>query len=681
LAVTPGTLAVAQTFGAGNSTGGSTLSASPSTTTTTGDLLVAVIRTRSSSGSIQPVTSVTDSNGEVWSRAADKAAGQGDQSTWFFAGALSLTTSQAVTVTAGTATTTAIAFTVLEVPGAIGSPLDVTATNAGSSQSASTGSTAPTTQTSEVAIADIGWNGTGSASGPTPGYTVVGAQTSTVANTKEAEQAAWQTLSATGSQSFGATLSSSVSWAGAIATFKLGSTGPAPVISSFTPAHGADSTPVTITGTGFSNGTPSVTFNGTPAVSTAMSDTQINTSVPAGATTGPITVATSGGTATSSTAFTVDPAITGFSPSSGPVGASVMITGSGFTGATSVVFNTTDQPTFTVSSDSQITTTVPSGATTGPISVTTPAKTATSSTPFTVTVAPVAPHVMLIVEENQEYGGIIGSANAPYINTLAKSYASATKWYAVQHNSPHDYLELLSGSDQGLGTTKPPYSATTLVDELSTNAIPWKGYMESMPSTPCFKGSTPPGGLYDPIHNPFHYFTKYTTNSGGWCSSTNLGSEGVLTYPGSSSLVTALDAANPPDFVWITPNDCDNMHGDTSTGSPCAGKTRAQLVKAGDGWLSNNIASVISSSWFAQNGIIIITWDEGTTKAGCCKLSAPGGHIATIVVTTNNAGLGTFAGTGDHYGTLAAIEKAYGVSLLLNSANAINGDLSGAFGP
>jgi phosphatidylinositol-3-phosphatase len=347
-------------------------------------------------------------------------------------------------------------------------------------------------------------------------------------------------------------------------------------------------------------------------------------------------------------------------------------------GTAAVVFNTTKQPTFTVSSDSRITTTVPTGATSGRISVTTPANTATSSTSFMVT-----PHVMLIVEENQEYISIIGSSNAPYINKLAKAYATATKWYAVQHDSPTDYMELLSGSNQGWPVKAQTVTAPTLVDELhaTSTPIPWKAYMENMPSTPRCTTATDPTGLYDVIHNPFRYFSKYTTTSGGWCSSTNLGSEGVLTYPGASSLVTTLDAAKPPDFVWITPNDCDNMHGDTSTGSGCASSTRAQLINAGDSWLSTNLGLVIKSKWFSQDGIIIITWDEGTTTAGCCKLSAPGGHISTIVVSTNNAGLGSFTGTGDHYGTLAAIEKAYGVSLLLNSANAINGNLTGAFGP
>jgi hypothetical protein len=80
------------------------------------------------------------------------------------------------------------------------------------------------------------------------------------------------------------------------------------------------------------------------------------------------------------------PTITGFTPTSGAVGTSVTITGTGFTGATAVSFNGTSAS-FTVNSGRQIVATVPSGATTGPISVTTPGGTGTSSASFTVTAA------------------------------------------------------------------------------------------------------------------------------------------------------------------------------------------------------------------------------------------------------------------------------------------------------
>jgi hypothetical protein len=110
--------------------------------------------------------------------------------------------------------------------------------------------------------------------------------------------------------------------------------------------------------------------------------------VPAGATDGTIAVTDSEGTATSATSFDVTPSpaptITSFNPTTGAVGASVVITGTGFTGATAVTIGGTAATVFTVNSDAQITATVPAGATTGPIVVTTPGGTATSATNFTV---------------------------------------------------------------------------------------------------------------------------------------------------------------------------------------------------------------------------------------------------------------------------------------------------------
>jgi uncharacterized membrane protein (UPF0136 family) len=79
------------------------------------------------------------------------------------------------------------------------------------------------------------------------------------------------------------------------------------------------------------------------------------------------------------------PTVTSFNPTSGAAGASVTITGTNFTGATAVKFNATQASTFTVNSSTQIIATVPCGATTGTISVTTPSGTGTSSNSFTVT--------------------------------------------------------------------------------------------------------------------------------------------------------------------------------------------------------------------------------------------------------------------------------------------------------
>jgi hypothetical protein len=174
--------------------------------------------------------------------------------------------------------------------------------------------------------------------------------------------------------------------------FTVSSSSTTPTICGFSPTSGPVGTVVTITGTSFTGAT-TVNFNGTAATFTVNSDGQISTTVPSGATTGPISVTTTGGTATSGSNFTVrtststGPTISGFNPTSGPVGTRVTITGTNFTGVTAVKFNGT-AGSFTVDSDVQITATVPSGATTGPIKVKTPTTAATSTTNFTVTASP-----------------------------------------------------------------------------------------------------------------------------------------------------------------------------------------------------------------------------------------------------------------------------------------------------
>lgn len=167
-----------------------------------------------------------------------------------------------------------------------------------------------------------------------------------------------------------------------------------PTITSFAPVSGSVGTTVTITGTNFST-TPvnnSVAFNGTTAVVTASTATSITTSVPTGATTGTITVTVSGNTATSTTNFTVTvapalPTITSFTPASGPISTTVIITGTNFstTPANNIVqFNGTSAV-VTASTTTSITTTVPAGATTGTLTVTVGGNTATSADDFTVT--------------------------------------------------------------------------------------------------------------------------------------------------------------------------------------------------------------------------------------------------------------------------------------------------------
>ena len=156
-----------------------------------------------------------------------------------------------------------------------------------------------------------------------------------------------------------------------------------PRIDSFAPQTAAPGATVAITGSGFIGAT-GVTVAGAAAAYTIVSANRITATVPAGAGTGPLTVTTPDGTATSSGSFTAGApnlAISGFAPASGIVGSKVTITGSGFTAATSVAFNGTAAA-FTVNGPTSITATVPAAGSAGKIAVRAGSTTATSSTAF-----------------------------------------------------------------------------------------------------------------------------------------------------------------------------------------------------------------------------------------------------------------------------------------------------------
>ncbi|MEI7743374.1 MAG: IPT/TIG domain-containing protein [Chloroflexota bacterium] len=176
------------------------------------------------------------------------------------------------------------------------------------------------------------------------------------------------------------------------ATFTLAC--PAPGITSFTPATGGKGLSVTLTGTSLW-GTTSVTFNGATARFTVnAAGTAIYTSVPADATTGRIGVTTPGGTAPSNATFTVAtrataPAITSFSPASGPAGTGVTVTGTNLAGATTVKLGSTSITAWKVTAATGLTFSVPTGATSGTISVVTDGGTGSSAASFTATGPPV----------------------------------------------------------------------------------------------------------------------------------------------------------------------------------------------------------------------------------------------------------------------------------------------------
>jgi hypothetical protein len=228
-----------------------------------------------------------------------------------------------------------------------------------------------------------------------------------------------------------------------------------PTITSFAPAGGPIGTSVDIHGTNFSGATI-VTFHSTRADFTVDSDSEIHATVPGGATTGWISVATPSGSALSSSSFTVTgaaPAVSSFTPASGPIGTGVDIHGASFTGATRVEFNGTSA-TYSIDSDSELHATVPNGATTGPISITTPSGTGASSSAFTVTSAnapPTARFAFTCTALTCTYDGGASSDGDGTIATYSWSFGDGTSGSSISLNhtyaQPTGYVVTLTVTD------------------------------------------------------------------------------------------------------------------------------------------------------------------------------------------------------------------------------------------
>src|SRR5438094_2281593 len=320
---------------AGTTTTSTLAFASPSTA---GNFISVAIRGGLSNAQ---VFSVSDSNANTYKKAAQIGfTGSAVTSAIYYAENIK---AGANTITVTMAVSGPLRFAISEYSGvATSSSLDAVATGTNTSTAAGSGNLT-TTVNGDVLLATVATADSETFTAGT-GYTV----RDVVPAPPNAKMiTADQVQTAAGTTSASATLSTSSAWGAVLASFKPanGAGGSAPTITSLSQTSGAAGVSLTITVTNFcsTQGTSTVTFNGTSATVSNWSATSIITSVPAGATTGPVVV-TVAGIQSNGITFTVVPApsISGINPTSGPLGTSVTISGANFgasQGSSSVTFN------------------------------------------------------------------------------------------------------------------------------------------------------------------------------------------------------------------------------------------------------------------------------------------------------------------------------------------------------
>ena len=276
-------------------------------------------------------------------------------------------------------------------------------------------------------------------------------------------------------------------------------------------------------------------------------------------------------------------------------------------------------------------------------------------------------HVFLIIMENENYNQVVGNQFAPILNALAKDYGVATNYTGVADPSEPNYVAMLGGDTFGNSSDDPYFfpgqtaSAENLMSQLEQAGRTWRGYFQNMPY-PGYRGYCFPDKCNGIPDSDTQYVAKHNgiVNFANMQTPTELGKMFPLTQ-----LAADLKAGTVPNFSYIVPDECNDMHGappwcvdSNSTGSI----QQSFLIAQGDRFTGNVVNQITSSSmWQTGNNAIVITFDEGNTANS---------QILTIVIT-NHGPRGVSDKTSfNHFSLLASLQQTFGLGCLLNSCTA-----------
>ena len=282
-------------------------------------------------------------------------------------------------------------------------------------------------------------------------------------------------------------------------------------------------------------------------------------------------------------------------------------------------------------------------------------------------------HVFVLTMENKNFSDTFGSSTQnPYMQSLAKQGALLQEYYGTGHVSLDNYIAMISGQPSTAETQSDcfagfnnvvadgfdagnakvlkakdgkgcvyPSEIKTLVNQLDDLKLTWKGYMGDMGNDPTRESATcghpaigaidntqaaqaptadvPKGDQYATRHNPFVYFHSIIDNQ-AYCDSHVVNLDAKL-----ESDLKSIDTT--PNFVFITPNLCDDGHDGDGTGAkPCVNGAKGGLASIND-FLAKWIPIIQASPAYQKDGMIVINFDESADIL-------PAGSTTTNGITT-----------------------------------------------
>lgn len=316
--------------------------------------------------------------------------------------------------------------------------------------------------------------------------------------------------------------------------------------------------------------------------------------------------------------------------------------------------------------------------------------------------APPIRHAFVIVLENEPFEVAFGeqSPSAYLAHEMPKQGALLTHYYAIGHNSLDNYVAMISGQAPnpdtqgdcpvfgefertqpgldangqaaGEGCVYPP-DVKTLPDQLESAGFTWKGYMEDMGNDPAREPSAcghvaigarditnraAPNDQYADKHNPFVYFHSIIDDPARCAAH-------VVNLDALSNDLGRI--ATTPNFVFITPNLWHDGHD-----APCRNGEPGGLVSA-DAFLCEWVPKILASPAFRQDGLLVVTFDEGAAGDACCgeqplpggpppgRFGPGGGRTGAVLVSPFVAPGTVSAQDYNHYSLLRSIEDLFGL--------------------
>ncbi len=288
-------------------------------------------------------------------------------------------------------------------------------------------------------------------------------------------------------------------------------------------------------------------------------------------------------------------------------------------------------------------------------------------------------HIFIIMMENTGIEALQGNPNAPWVNQAMQTYAVAGNYFGVTHPSQPNYVASTAGTTAGVPNDNDvTVNLPNIVDQLEAKGHTWKAYMQSLSLCTTKLDHACGNQLYERKHDPFVSFTDVQSNPARMAN--------IVDFSQLATDLASKDGKAVPDYAYIAPDQCNDMHGRGGGGSsdPCDFSNEQLLISAGDTFLKNTVNMITSSKAWDGESVIFVTWDEsdftgspnnfgfGDTR-GCCDANPGGGHVLTLVIQRNQSKDPTASyQLYNHYSLLSTVEDSWNLGCLANTCDTAN---------